>query len=137
MYSAFLEQHTFCNITRFTAWARLSVGLLLFWVALAVGFSMVFLDARRSTRVWVGASLMQILLPMAFAMYFLTAYMYNIDPALVLARRTQVAPRTYVRVDEPFVYRQHCLHAAGAVGIAALACAALTVLFVFVPGHRL
>ena len=38
------------------AWARLSVGLLCLWVALATGFSMVFLDSRRPTRIWVRAS---------------------------------------------------------------------------------
>lgn len=74
---------------------------------------------------------------MAPAMYFITAYIYNVDPGLVLARHTELGPAGLVYVEESSVYRQHCIHAITAISFAALACAALTILFVFVPGHRL
>lgn len=56
LYPYFLQRHAFSNVCVRGAWARLSVGLLCLWVALATGFSMVFLDSKRPTRIWVRAS---------------------------------------------------------------------------------
>lgn len=74
---------------------------------------------------------------MAFAMYCICAYLYNIDPGLALARHTELGPDGLTYVHEHHVYRHQLAHALTALALAAISCAALTLLFVFVPGHRL
>lgn len=114
-----------------------SIGLLFLWITLATGFSMVFLNLNRRTRVWVSVNFTQILLPSVLSMYFVFSYLYNIDPILALLRRTQLRVRGLAAVDDQFIHQQHLHRAAITIFLAALAWTAITVLFVFVPGHRL
>ncbi|PKI84284.1 Bud site selection protein, Revert to axial protein 1 [Malassezia vespertilionis] len=129
-YPAFLQRNTFSNMEPLMAWARFSVGLFIFWIALTVGFAFVFTDTRHATRVWI-------LLPTVVAMYFLVSYMYTMDPILALLRYTEMAPFHMRKVEDGYIAKQQRLHAMSALLMIALLTAAFTVLFVFVPGHHL
>lgn len=52
-FPAFIQERAFTNQSAVQRLIRLSLGLLVLWIALTVGFSCVFLDARRHTRAWV------------------------------------------------------------------------------------
>lgn len=137
LYPPFLQQHAFYNLVPRTAWARFSVGLFFLWVALSVGFSFVFLDTRHRTRVWVGACSYQILLPMLPATYYLVSSMCCLDPLLALAHKTERSPGGFLVVQEKGIRTLQKQHALTTLAAEVLVCAALTIVFVLVPGHRL
>jgi len=81
--------------------------------------------------------LTQVLLPFAVAMYLILSFVYGIDPVLALLRRYEVKIGCTARITEEHWVTLHQQHALAALGVAVLATAALTILYVFVPGHRL
>ncbi|WFD30842.1 Bud site selection protein, Revert to axial protein 1 [Malassezia sp. CBS 17886] len=129
-YPAFLQHQVFRNIRPSTALARLSVGLLVLWVALTFGLSCVFLDTVRATRVWI-------VLPLGVSGYLLVSWLYQLDPVLALIGCTETRPLAYARITEPYVGYLQRQQAAGLLVCGVMGAAACAVLFIFVPGHRL
>lgn len=130
VFPRFLRAKAFGNLTPISVLVRLSLGLLALWAALATAFSFIFLDVNRAKRCWV-------ILPFAVAVLLLMSHQYELDPILALLAQSETTPFRLIRVREPYVLRLLQKRAAGVLLLVTLVTAALTVLFVFVPGHRL
>ena len=98
--------------------------------ALATAFSFVFLNVDRAKRCWV-------ILPFSVAVLLLMSHQYELDPILVLLSQSETTPFRLIRIREPYVHRLLLQRSLSVLLLIALITAALTVLFVFVPGHRL
>ncbi|PWN52283.1 regulator of G protein signaling superfamily [Violaceomyces palustris] len=130
VFPRFLRAKAFGNLTPISALVRLSLGLLALWAALATGFSFIFLDVQRMTRLWV-------ILPFSIAILLIISHQYELDPLLVLASQSETTPFHLIRIREPYVKKLLLQRSFGVLLLITLITAALTVLFVFVPGHRL
>ncbi|KAJ1034128.1 hypothetical protein NDA18_000997 [Ustilago nuda] len=130
VFPRFLRAKAFGNLTPISVLMRLSLGLLALWAALATAFSFIFLDVNRAKRCWV-------ILPFSVAVLLLMSHQYELDPILVLLSQSETTPFRLIRIREPYVHRLLLQRSLGVLLLIALITAALTVLFVFVPGHRL
>lgn len=130
VFPRFLRAKAFGNLTPISVLVRLSLGLLALWAALATAFSFIFLDVDRAKRCWV-------ILPFSVAVLLLMSHQYELDPILVLLSQSETTPFRLIRIREPYVKRLLIQRSLGVLLLIALITAALTVLFVFVPGHRL
>ena len=130
VFPRFLRAKAFGNLTPISVLVRLSLGLLALWAALATAFSFIFLDVNRAKRCWV-------ILPFSVAVLLLMSYQYELDPILVLLSQSETTPFRLIRIREPYVHRLLLQRSLGVLLLIALITAALTMLFVFVPGHRL
>lgn len=130
VFPRFLRAKAFGNLTPISVLVRLSLGLLALWAALATAFSFIFLDVNRAKRCWV-------ILPFSVAVLLLMSHQYELDPILVLLSQSETTPFRLIRIREPYVRRLLLQRSLGVLLLIALITAALTVLFVFVPGHRL
>lgn len=52
-FPRFLRAKAFANLTPGGAFWRLIIGLIILWGAFVTGFSLIFLDYSRRTRIWV------------------------------------------------------------------------------------
>ncbi|EPQ31710.1 uncharacterized protein PFL1_01043 [Pseudozyma flocculosa PF-1] len=130
VFPRFLRSKAFGNLTPISALVRLSLGLLALWAALATGFSFIFLDVERTKRLWV-------ILPFSIAVLLIISHQYELDPILVFLSQSETTPFHLIRIREPYVKKLLLQRSLGVLLLIALITAALTVLFVFVPGHRL
>ncbi|TKY85170.1 hypothetical protein EX895_006250 [Sporisorium graminicola] len=130
VFPRFLRAKAFGNLTPISVLVRLSLGLLALWAALATAFSFIFLDVNRAKRCWV-------ILPFSIAVLLLMSHQYELDPILVLLSQSETTPFRLIRIREPYVHRLLLQRSLSVLLLIALITAALTVLFVFVPGHRL
>ncbi|CBQ70354.1 related to RAX1-Protein involved in determination of budding patterns [Sporisorium reilianum SRZ2] len=130
VFPRFLRAKAFGNLTPISVLVRLSLGLLALWAALATAFSFIFLDVDRAKRCWV-------ILPFSVAVLLLMSHQYELDPMLVLLSQSETTPFRLIRIREPYVHRLLLQRSLSVLLLIALITAALTVLFVFVPGHRL
>ncbi|SPO24923.1 related to RAX1 - Protein involved in determination of budding patterns [Ustilago trichophora] len=130
VFPRFLRAKAFGNLTPISVLVRLSLGLLALWAALATAFSFIFLDVNRAKRCWV-------ILPFSIAVLLLMSHQYELDPILVLLSQSETTPFRLIRIREPYVHKLLLQRSLGVLLLIALITAALTVLFVFVPGHRL
>jgi hypothetical protein len=130
VFPRFLRAKAFGNLTPISALVRLSLGLLALWAGLATGFAFIFLDVHREKRLWV-------ILPFTIATLLIVSHQYELDPILALVQQSETTPFHLITVRERYVHKLLLQRAIGVVFLVALITAALTVLFVFVPGHRL
>jgi len=130
VFPRFLRAKAFGNLTPISVLVRLSLGLLALWAALATAFSFIFLDVNRAKRCWV-------ILPFSVAVLLLMSHQYELDPILVLLSQSETTPFRLIRIREPYVHKLLLQRSFGVLMLIALITAALTVLFVCVPGHRL
>ncbi|CAO1628763.1 unnamed protein product [Parajaminaea phylloscopi] len=130
VFPRFLRAKAFGNLTPISALVRLSLGLLALWAALATGFSFIFLDVARIKRCWV-------ILPFSIALLLILSHQYELDPLLVLLSRSETTPFHLIQVREPYIKKLLRQRAVGMLVVTAILTAALCVLFIFVPGHRL
>ncbi|KAJ1032481.1 hypothetical protein NDA16_000505 [Ustilago loliicola] len=130
VFPRFLRAKAFGNLTPISVLVRLSLGLLALWAALATAFSFIFLDVNRAKRCWV-------ILPFSVAVLLLMSHQYELDPILVFLSQSETTPFRLIRIREPYVHRLLLQRSLGVLLLIALITAALMVLFVFVPGHRL
>ena len=130
VFPRFLRSKAFGNLTPVSALVRLSLGLLALWAALATGFSFIFLDVNRQKRLWV-------ILPFSIAILLIMSHQYELDPILVFLSQSETTPFHLIRIREPYVHKLLLQRSLGVLLLITLITAALTVLFVFVPGHRL
>ena len=97
-------------------------------------------DTRVHGYVDVGAYLslcMQIVLPLAVAIYLLASHVYSIDPLLAILGYTETEPGQRVPVNEPYIRLIHLRQALNVLLWTIVLTAAFACLFIFVPGHRL
>ncbi|KAH9940269.1 RGS domain-containing protein [Amylocystis lapponica] len=130
-FPRFLRAKAFGNLTPVSALVRLIVGLVVLWVGLAVGFSLIFLDVQPKSKRFF------LFLPYTVAILFLISHQYELDPILVFFGRSESTPFRTLPIREPYV-KKLLLGRAIWVSVLVAACvAALTLIFWAVPGHRL
>jgi len=130
VFPRFLRAKAFGNLTPVSALVRLSLGLLALWAGLATGFAFIFLNVDRLERLWV-------ILPFSIAILLIISHQYELDPLLALFQQSETTPFRLITVKERYVRKLLLQRTAGVIFLVALITAALSVLFIFVPGHRL
>ncbi|KAI0083877.1 RGS domain-containing protein [Irpex rosettiformis] len=130
-YPRFLRAKAFGNLTPVSALVRLIVGLIVLWIGLAVGFSLIFLDVHPKSKRFF------LFLPFSIAILFLISHQYELDPILVFFGQSESTPFRTLRIREPYV-KKLLIGRAIWVSILVTACVVgLTMIFWAVPGHRL
>lgn len=130
-FPRFLRAKAFGNLTPVSALVRLVVGLVVLWIGLSVGFSLIFLDVHPKSKRFF------LFIPFSIAILFLISHQYELDPILVFFGQSESTPFRTLRIREPYVKK---LLIGRAIWVTILVCAgvaALTLLFWAVPGHRL
>ncbi|KAK0551028.1 Bud site selection protein, Revert to axial protein 1 [Tilletia horrida] len=130
LFPRFLRAKAFGNLTPISALVRLSLGLLALWAAFATAFSFIFLDVNRTKRLWV-------ILPFAVAIFLIVSHQYELDPVLAFASQSETTPFHLITIKEVYVRQLLMKRAVGILFLIGVITALLTILFVFVPGHRL
>ncbi|KAI0055703.1 hypothetical protein BV25DRAFT_1815222 [Artomyces pyxidatus] len=130
-FPRFLRAKAFGNLTPMSALIRLVAGLILLWIALAVAFSLVFLDVKPKSKRFF------LFLPFTFAILFLISHQYELDPILVFLGQSETTPFRTLRIREPYVKKLLLGRAIWVSVLVAATVTALTMLFWAVPGHRL
>ncbi|KAH8813220.1 RGS domain-containing protein [Xylogone sp. PMI_703] len=129
-FPGFLRMKALGNLVPPSMMLRLAVGLLAMFGAFWAGFILIFLDYARHTRVWL-------VLPFTVGVYCLASHQYALDPVIALLGFSEYTFMNFSRIREPFVRRLLIKRALMVLAVTVLIDAALTVLFVFVPGKRL
>ncbi|KAL9933096.1 hypothetical protein V8E36_007814 [Tilletia maclaganii] len=130
LFPRFLRAKAFGNLTPISALVRLSLGLLALWAAFATAFSFIFLDVNRVKRLWV-------ILPFTVAIFLIVSHQYELDPVLAFASQSETTPFHLITIKEVYVRQLLIKRSMGILFLIAIITALLTILFVFVPGHRL
>ncbi|KAI0635370.1 RGS domain-containing protein [Trametes polyzona] len=130
-FPRFLRAKAFGNLTPVSALVRLIAGLIILWIGLAVGFSLIFLDVHPKSKRFF------LFIPYTLAILFLISHQYELDPVLVFFGQSESTPFRTLSIREPYV-KKLLLGRAIWVSVLVAACSvALTMIFWAVPGHRL
>lgn len=148
-FPRFLRAKAFGNLTPVSALVRLVVGLIVLWIGLAAGFSLIFLDVHpKSKRFFVSTFVIsrrsidtndgiQLFIPFTIAILFLISHQYELDPILVFFGQSESTPFRTLSIREPYVKKLLIGRAIWVSVLVAACVAGLTLLFWAVPGHRL
>lgn len=79
----------------------------------------------------------QVILPFVVASYFITTYQYKIDPFMALLGFSEYTFMNWQRIQEPYVRSLLNQRALVTLAYALLIAAALSILFILVPGTML
>ncbi|KAI1177313.1 putative RGS domain protein [Nemania sp. FL0916] len=129
-FPGFLRARALGNLIPPTIIARLIVGLIAIFGGLWTAFILIFRDVPRSTRCWE-------ILPFTIGVYCLASYQYSLDPAMALLGLTEYTPFAFVRIRERYVRKLLVKRAFTVLAVTVLVDAAVSVLFILVPGKRL
>lgn len=130
-FPRFLRAKAFGNLTPVSALVRLVAGLIILWIALAVAFSLVFLDVKPKAKRFF------LFIPFTFAVLFLISHQYELDPILVFFGQSETTPFRTLTIREEYVKKLLIGRAVWVSILVAVCVTALTLLFWAVPGHRL
>ncbi len=149
-YPRFLRAKAFGNLTPVSALVRLIVGLIVLWIGLAVGFSLIFLDVHPKSKRFFVSNIIhstpfqlqanldaQLFLPFSIAILFLISHQYELDPILVFLGQSESTPFRTLRIREPYVKKLLIGRAIWVTILVTAFTVGLTMLFWAVPGHRL
>lgn len=148
-FPRFLRSKAFGNLTPLSALVRLIAGLIILWIGLAVGFSLIFLDVQpKSKRFFVSCSFLlpstrlmtsalQLFIPFTVAILLLISHQYELDPILVFFRQSESTPFRTLTIREPYVKKLLLGRGIWVMIVVAVLSTGLTLLFWGVPGHRL
>lgn len=79
----------------------------------------------------------QVILPFIVAAYFIASYQYKIDPVMAYLGYSEYTFLNWAPIREPYVRKLLNKRATATLFIALLVAAALSILFIFVPGTML
>ncbi|PCH37149.1 hypothetical protein WOLCODRAFT_140740 [Wolfiporia cocos MD-104 SS10] len=130
-FPRFLRAKAFGNLTPVSALVRLIVGLIVLWIGLAVGFSLIFLDVHPKSKRFF------LFIPFAIAILFLVSHQYELDPILVFLGHSESTPFRTLHIREPYVKKLLLGRALWVSAVVAACVVALTMIFWAVPGRRL
>ncbi|KAL4063451.1 hypothetical protein V8B97DRAFT_2020803 [Scleroderma yunnanense] len=130
-FPRFLRAKAFGNLTPLSALVRLVAGLIVLWIALAVAFSLIFLDVHPKSKRFF------LFIPFTIALLFLISHQYELDPVLVFLRQSESTPFRTLTIREPYVKKLLLGRAIWVTMLIAICSTALTLIFWAVPGHRL
>lgn len=80
--------------------------------------------------------LMQLILPFTLSSYLLTTYQYKLDVVMAFLAFSEYTFMNWSRIREPYVRKLLVKRAVMALLLFLLVAAALSVLFIFVPGTK-
>ncbi|KAI2641032.1 putative RGS domain protein [Xylaria nigripes] len=129
-FPGFLRARALGNLIPPTIIARLIVGLIAMFGGFWTAFVLIFLDSPRSTRCWE-------ILPFTVGVYCLSSYQYSLDPVMALLGLTEYTPFAFVRIRELYVRKLLVKRAITVLAVTILVDAAVSLLFILVPGKRL
>lgn len=130
-FPRFLRSKAFGNLTPVSSLVRLIVGLIVLWIGLAVGFSLIFLDVQPKSKRFF------LFIPYTIAILCLISHQYELDPILVFLEQSETTPFRTLRIREPYVRKLLLGRAVWVSVLVAAFATALTMIFWAVPGHRL
>ncbi|KAJ7621238.1 RGS domain-containing protein [Roridomyces roridus] len=130
-FPRFLRSKAFGNLTPVSALVRLIAGLLILWIGLAAGFSLIFLDVQPKSKRFF------LFIPFSLAVLFLVSHQYELDPIMVFFGQSETTPFRTLRIREPYVQKLLLGRAIWVTVLVTIFVVALTLLFWAVPGHRL
>jgi ABC-type glycerol-3-phosphate transport system permease component len=150
-FPRFLRSKAFGNLTPISALVRLIAGLIVLWIGLAVGFSLIFLDVHPKSKRFFVSNLcdpsptlnvhlcvsLKLFIPFTFAILFLVSHQYELDPVLVFMGHSETTPFRTLRIREPYVKKLLLGRAIWVSILVAIFVTALTMIFWAVPGYRL
>lgn len=129
-FPGFLQAKALGNLVPLSIVARLTFALISFFGGFWGAFYVVLRDKPRDIRCWV-------ILPFAVAAYFIVSYQYKIDPVMAFIGYSEYTFMNWAPIREPYVRKLLNKRALVTAGISFLAAAALSILFIFVPGTML
>lgn len=130
-FPRFLRSKAFGNLTPLSALVRLIIGLIVLWIGLAVGFSLIFLNVQPKSKRFF------LFIPFTIAILLLISHQYELDPILVFLRQSESTPFRTLTICEPYVKKLLLGRAIWVTIVVAALSTALTLLFWGVPGYRL
>lgn len=130
-FPRFLRSKAFGNLTPLSALVRLIIGLIVLWIGLAVGFSLIFLNVQPKSKRFF------LFIPFTIAILLLISHQYELDPILVFLRQSESTPFRTLTIREPYVKKLLLGRAIWVTIVVAALSTALTLLFWGVPGYRL
>ncbi|KZT21961.1 hypothetical protein NEOLEDRAFT_1138757 [Neolentinus lepideus HHB14362 ss-1] len=130
-FPRFLRAKAFGNLTPVSALVRLIAGLIILWIGLATGFSLIFLDVHPKTKRFF------LFIPFTLAILFLISHQYELDPILILFNQSESTPFRTLSIKEPYVKKLLIGRALWVSTLVAAGTVALTLIFWAVPGKRL
>ncbi|KAI9376012.1 RGS domain-containing protein [Aspergillus egyptiacus] len=129
-FPGFLQAKALGNLVPLSVMARLTFALISFGGGFWGAFYVVLRDKPRDTRCWV-------ILPFVIASYFIMSYQYKIDPAMAFLGYSEYTFMNWSPIREPYVRKLLTKRAIATLLITTVVAAALSVLFIFVPGTML
>ncbi|KAJ6171162.1 hypothetical protein N7470_000229 [Penicillium chermesinum] len=124
------KDYVFQAMERDAILIRLVVALVSFGGGFWAAFYVVLRNKPRNIRCWV-------ILPFLVASYLIVSYQYKIDPAMAFLGYSEYTFLNWAPIREPYVRQLLNKRALVTTAIAFLTAAALSVLFIFVPGTML
>jgi len=129
-FPGFLQAKALGNLVPLSIVARLTFALISLFGGFWAAFYVVLRDKPRDIRCWV-------ILPFAIAAYFLVSYQYKIDPVMAFIGYSEYTFMNWAPIREPYVRKLLNKRSLVAAGISFVTAAALSILFIFVPGTML
>lgn len=126
-FPGFLQAKALGNLVPLSILLRLAVALISFGGGFWGAFYVVLRNKPRHIRCWV-------ILPFAVAAYFIISYQYKIDPVMAFIGYSEYTFMNWAPIREPYVRKLLNKRALVTAAIAFLTVAALSILFIFVPG---
>lgn len=111
---------------------RIILGIFFIFIAFWIGYTLIFLDYRKSIRA-------PIVVPFFIGFYCIISAIYLIDPILVWIGKSQSfqPSKTFINIREPFIYKLLIKRSLWVLFLIILCTAILSVIFCLVPGTRL
>lgn len=112
--------------------ARIVIGFFFLFISFWIGFALIFLNEPKRYRCVT-------IFTFFVAFYCLVSSIYRIDPILALCHRSEsfIPRKTFVPVEDTFIYRLLLKRAAWVLFLVFLSTVIFSIIFCFVPGHRL
>lgn len=129
-FPGFLQAKALGNLVPLSILLRLAFALISFGGGFWGAFYVVLRDKPRGIRCWI-------ILPFAVAAYFIVSYQYKIDPAMAFIGYSEYTFMNWAPIRESYVRKLLNKRALVTAFIAFLTAAALSILFIFVPGTML
>ncbi|KAJ5637978.1 hypothetical protein N7490_007857 [Penicillium lividum] len=126
-FPGFLQAKALGNLVPLSIILRLAFALISFGGGFWGAFYVVLRNKPRHIRCWV-------ILPFAVAAYFIVSYQYKIDPVMAFIAYSEYTFMNWAPIREPYVRKLLNKRAIVTAAVAFLTAAALSILFIFVPG---
>jgi hypothetical protein len=144
-FPGFLQAKALGNLVPLSIIARLGFALICFGGAFWAAFFVVLSDKPKNVRCWVSThtvtecsdcltAISQVILPFVVAGYFIATYQYKVDPVMAYVGFSEYTFMNWAQIREPYVRALLNKRATATLMLALFVAAALSILFILVPG---